>query len=279
MSKGESESAKQPDLGKFATFEELCLWLAKQTFRSAQQQKELFGYLEEFLDELSLKPGEFREIAKKELEQFNENLAGHNAFRSDGFWMVRWYAYLEYWITPSHELILGMLRDGCHYALQEYFKNKPAEPLLKILTNYKVATKPPPLAEIQNVVKDCQAKGISAEELMKVIKDKYPNSGLTVSRPDQVKHRHRYHAQGKPVAMKFKKKKKNIVEQAMQTKTPPPPPAGTPAAATEKNPKSCGFCKQEKQNLKRCSRCQKAYYCAQKCQANDWPTHKLVCFA
>jgi hypothetical protein len=39
----------------------------------------------------------------------------------------------------------------------------------------------------------------------------------------------------------------------------------------------CQFCGQG-DNLKRCSRCQRAYYCTVECQKKDYAVHKNVCF-
>ena len=44
----------------------------------------------------------------------------------------------------------------------------------------------------------------------------------------------------------------------------------------------CAFCqktKKEVQNLKRCARCEKAWYCDKTCQKSHWPQHKKTCRA
>ncbi|XP_061842953.2 N-lysine methyltransferase SMYD2-A-like [Nerophis lumbriciformis] len=41
----------------------------------------------------------------------------------------------------------------------------------------------------------------------------------------------------------------------------------------------CEFCFNRKENLARCGKCKKAYYCNVKCQKGDWAMHKLECSA
>jgi hypothetical protein len=38
--------------------------------------------------------------------------------------------------------------------------------------------------------------------------------------------------------------------------------------------KVCGNCCE---NMKKCSKCKKTYYCSRECQINDWPEHKKIC--
>lgn len=42
--------------------------------------------------------------------------------------------------------------------------------------------------------------------------------------------------------------------------------------------RSCDCCGNLQQKVSRCSRCQRAFYCSQKCQKADWgPRHKHIC--
>uniref|UniRef100_A0A8C5HB94 [histone H3]-lysine(4) N-trimethyltransferase n=1 Tax=Gouania willdenowi TaxID=441366 RepID=A0A8C5HB94_GOUWI len=41
----------------------------------------------------------------------------------------------------------------------------------------------------------------------------------------------------------------------------------------------CEFCFTRKENLARCGKCKKAFYCNAKCQKGDWSNHKLECSA
>nr|XP_057912670.1 N-lysine methyltransferase SMYD2-like [Doryrhamphus excisus] len=41
----------------------------------------------------------------------------------------------------------------------------------------------------------------------------------------------------------------------------------------------CEFCFNRKENLARCGKCKKAFYCNVKCQKGDWAMHKLECSA
>uniref|UniRef100_A0A3Q3IZA2 [histone H3]-lysine(4) N-trimethyltransferase n=1 Tax=Monopterus albus TaxID=43700 RepID=A0A3Q3IZA2_MONAL len=41
----------------------------------------------------------------------------------------------------------------------------------------------------------------------------------------------------------------------------------------------CEFCFTSKEDLARCGKCKKAFYCNMKCQKEDWPMHKLECSA
>jgi hypothetical protein len=42
-------------------------------------------------------------------------------------------------------------------------------------------------------------------------------------------------------------------------------------------PKACAFCGLNQTKLNRCTGCFRVSYCSQKCQKNDWPTHKPNC--
>lgn len=51
--------------------------------------------------------------------------------------------------------------------------------------------------------------------------------------------------------------------------------------AANRSELSCSSCKKPQseveQALKRCGKCQKAFYCSQECQKTDWSSHKRVC--
>lgn len=44
-----------------------------------------------------------------------------------------------------------------------------------------------------------------------------------------------------------------------------------------KQPNQCGKCK--KIARKKCSKCERVYYCSRECQVTDWPSHKIECQA
>lgn len=41
--------------------------------------------------------------------------------------------------------------------------------------------------------------------------------------------------------------------------------------------KVCSTCSKANEELLKCTRCKKAYYCNVDCQKTDWPKHKLTC--
>ena len=40
---------------------------------------------------------------------------------------------------------------------------------------------------------------------------------------------------------------------------------------------TCHACGIKPEQLKKCGRCFRAYYCSRECQSKDWPSHKRVC--
>lgn len=48
-------------------------------------------------------------------------------------------------------------------------------------------------------------------------------------------------------------------------------------ASVQKAPKICATCGKEGEKLPKCERCRSVRYCGRSCQAQHWPTHKLVC--
>ena len=46
-----------------------------------------------------------------------------------------------------------------------------------------------------------------------------------------------------------------------------------------KNPnlKSCDNCRRREENMSKCAKCKKVYYCCRECQRVDWPAHKHRC--
>ena len=48
-------------------------------------------------------------------------------------------------------------------------------------------------------------------------------------------------------------------------------------SSSHREPKSCNYCSCKSDNLKKCTRCGKAWYCGKQCQTNDWKKHKEVC--